>query len=27
MGGLEAPKDIPGEPPIQPELVPFTVTP
>jgi outer membrane protein, heavy metal efflux system len=27
MGGLEAPKEIPGEPPIQPELVPFTVTP
>jgi outer membrane protein, heavy metal efflux system len=27
MGGLEAPKEIPGEPAIQPELVPFTVTP
>jgi cobalt-zinc-cadmium efflux system outer membrane protein len=27
MGGLEAPKEIPGEPTIQPELVPFTVTP
>jgi len=26
-GGLAAPERVPGEPPIEPELVPFTVTP